>query len=215
MTADREQTMTAGTVAGRDVEAGQTIKDKNRWYAIQEWVSNPLWDGTDMRVADALDAAGKTQRVPVFDGDIYPLRTAGRAAPVIIRTRDGRGGEITVEIAYRKREYGGWHVVRADNGRQLGWLTTRVGSSGWSAHVDSAAFRGDTVNDTGDLLDDVPLYLFNGEDSVRSREIGWPERTREDAAEQLVAWLARKRATALGYGRHPEVTRWEDRRAAR
>ena len=207
--------MTAGTVAGRDVEAGQTIKDKNRWYAIQEWVSNPLWDGTDMRVADALDAAGKTQRVPVFDGDIYPLRTAGRAAPVIIRTRDGLGKEITVEIAYRKRSYGGWLVVRADNGRELGWLTTRGGSSGWSAHVSSVAFRGDTIDDTGDILDNVPQRLFHGEDSFRSVEIGWPQETREQAAEYLVRWLAKERATALGYGRHPEVTRWEDRRAAR
>jgi len=197
------------TVAGRDVQTGQTIKDQGRWYTIQQFISNKLWDGTDMRVADALDAAGKVQRVCVFDGDTYPLRQAGKAAPIIIKIRTRRGDVQTVEITYRKRSWGGWRVVRADNGRELGWLTRN--DDGWSAHVASSAFRGDTIDDEGDCLDDVPLCLFNGENALAAMAIGWPQAKREDAVEGLIRWLANERATALGFGPHHLVTKWADR----
>jgi hypothetical protein len=107
-----------------------------------------------------------------------------------------------IDVRFTKRGYGGWLIKRADNGRTLGWVT-RVDGRMWDAHVSASAFRGETIDDEGDVLDSVPGYLFNGE-GLSSRSIAVCA-TREDAAYEVVTWLRRKQAPALGYGRHYAV----------
>jgi hypothetical protein len=207
-----EKNQSSSTAAGRDVAIGQTIKDKGRWYTVVRWVKNPLWDDTDMRVAEATDARGEEKCVSIFDGDIYPLRTAGQAAPVLITVRDWREGgrDVTIEIRYRKRSYGGWDVVRADNGRLLGWLYQGHGERDWDAYVSSSAFRGASADDTGHSLDYVPFYLFNGRSEAESNRIGLDSK-RDGAAELIVHRLVDKGAPAAGFGAHYDVHHWADR----
>lgn len=112
--------------------------------------------------------------------------------------------EVEVEVRFTKRAYGGWLVRRADNGRELGWLV-RDGKL-WQARVSASAFRGQDVDDYGDVLDDVPLYLFNGKSRLEAWPIVSDAATREDAAHDLLWHLHRHHATALGYGPHPAVT---------
>lgn len=119
------------------------------------------------------------------------------------------------EIAYRftRRSYGGWNVVRADNGRSLGWLcrtTDEFGDQCWSVHVSSSAFRGTGPNDTGDLLDSIPGDLHRGDNSCQSRSIALV-RTRDEGAQELVWYLNREMAPAVGHGPHYRVRRWVDR----
>jgi hypothetical protein len=199
-------------VTGRDAQVGQTVKETGRWYTIREFLDNPLFEGRDLRVAEATDAAGSEKRIVLFDGDHYPLRVDGQPAPVLITVRDWHegGNDITVEIRYRKRSLGGWDVVRADNGRQLGWLYKGYGEDVWSAYVSSAAFRGASADDTGDSLDYVPLYLFNGRSEIQSNRIG-VDAKRDLAAELIVRHLVDKGAPAAGFDAHYDVRRWADR----
>jgi hypothetical protein len=202
--------MTA-TVKGRDAQIGQTVKDSGRWYQLAELIENPLFADRDLRVFDATDARGETKRVVLFDDDVYPLRGADKApAATVITIADflDHSNDFTVEIAYRKRSYGGWEVVRADNGRRLGWLCKD--DEGWSAYVSSDAFRGDSADDRGESLDEVPLYLFGGQCQVVSDRIAF-EATRDDAAGQIVRRLHKYSAPALGFGRRYDVRRWADR----
>lgn len=111
-----------------------------------------------------------------------------------------------------------WEVRRADNNRSLGWVgrphqyeTKTIPNSGWTAHVDSSAFRGDSADNLGNFLDEVPGWLHNGGDHGYTSRSITEANTRQEAAEALVDFLARKEAPALGYGRNPWVKRWEDR----
>lgn len=120
--------------------------------------------------------------------------------------------EVRLEVRLVKRTYGGWHVVRADNNRELGWLTKGKfddGSPCWEARVASAAFRGDGPDDEGYILDDVPLHLFNGRDSLTCDPVGYG-RTRQEAAEELFYHLRKHEAPAVGFGRKYSVKRWHD-----
>lgn len=116
------------------------------------------------------------------------------------------------EIAYRftRRSYGGWNVVRADNGRSLGWLCRRSDESDWSVHVSSSAFRGTGPDDEGDILDYVPGDLHKGENPCQSRALTYT-RTRDEAAQELVWYLNREMAPAVGHGEHYRVQKWSDR----
>lgn len=125
-----------------------------------------------------------------------------------------------VEVSFRKDatmssyKHTRWNIVRADNGRKLGWLEPVFGGAdvlkrtAWSAHATPAAFRGDDLADDGCIGDEVPLRLFNGDSQFKSRSISHVT-TREGGANVLVDLLARNQATALGWGRHPLVTRDE------
>lgn len=120
----------------------------------------------------------------------------------------------TIELRYRRDERmpDRWNVRRADNDRLLGWVyPPRAGNDkAWTAHVASGAFRGDDVNDEGDILDHVPAYLYNGSEAETFK---CPTITRSgsryDAVIELLSWLLRKHAPAMGYGRHFEVRRYD------
>lgn len=105
-----------------------------------------------------------------------------------------------------------WYVQRFDNGRTLGWLCPPRNRGKldrqWSTHVPAEAFRGEGTDDLGDVLDRVPADLFgHGKDQFTSPAIAY-DRTRREAAHELITHLSRHRAPALGHGRHPRVERY-------
>src|SRR5262249_11386347 len=84
-----------------------------------------------------------------------------------------------LEVRFTRRSWGGWNVVRADNGRQLGWLFKTNDSKIWEARVNHSVFRGDNIDDEGYLLDEVPTWLTNSRTSMEDfRSVGEGE-TRE------------------------------------
>jgi hypothetical protein len=198
------------TITGRDVQVGQTIKDTGRWYTVTEFDTPDDWTGShDLRLAWCATSSGAQARLVIFDGDQYATREPGKAAPVVITIRDhATGTDVTVEIGYRRRSYGGWNVTRADNGRVLGWVCH--GEHGWSAHVAASAFKGDGPAGEGDLLDEVPLRLFRGDHQLSSRSIG-TETKRDDAAEMIIRQLVDYSAPGAGFGARYDVRRWADR----
>lgn len=110
-------------------------------------------------------------------------------------------------VRFTKRREGGWYVVRADNGRILGWMTKETFGEykgQWAAHVARTAFLGRDVDDEGDMMDQVPLRLFFGKDQFHSAVLGHND-DRYHAAYGIVLHLAHEGATALGYGPHPQV----------
>ncbi len=111
---------------------------------------------------------------------------------------------IGVLIRYTNRSIGGYNVVRSDNGRQLGWVVNSDLRTGrrppypWSAHVDPSAFRGDTLDDTGDLLDQVPGDFYGA--PYGRLDLCPPIdqcACRDDAASSIVWRLVAKHATAV------------------
>jgi hypothetical protein len=119
-----------------------------------------------------------------------------------------------VRRMWKGEPIGGWSVVRADNGRYLGWLRrpAAIYSSWvrWEVRVHEEAFRGDGPDNTGELLDKVPDWLLRGHYCDDTTVVGGG-RTRDEAAFELLLWLDDKHAPAVGYGQHPEVCRWADR----
>jgi len=116
-----------------------------------------------------------------------------------------RDWDRTVNVTYKPRTGGhGYNVYRADNGRLLGWvIPPDSGRKCWVAYNAEEAFKGDDVNDTGYILDEVSDYLTRNGD-------GWNRiggSTRREATNELLEHLSRQRATALGYGRNHEVRR--------
>lgn len=118
-----------------------------------------------------------------------------------------RDNTRTLEVVYTRREFDtftqGWHVRRADNKRLLGWVISpkEARANSWEAYAAPDAFRGDDINDEGYLLDEVP-------DDLTKRGSDWNTMTaanRLEVTEVLLNQLARERATALGFGRHPRV----------
>lgn len=126
------------------------------------------------------------------------------------------GAEHIVDVRYRLRTPGGradgWYVVRADNGRTLGWVTQDdaprlLRAERWGGRISDEAFRGAGVEDTGHVLDRVPGELTlrvvgNRHDTVTRKE------TRDEAALDIVAWLVDHRAPAVGFPAHPAVITW-------
>lgn len=111
------------------------------------------------------------------------------------------------------QDIGGWSVVRADNGRHLGWVCQpALGDHPkwvrWQARVAEEAFIGDGPDDTGHVMDKVPEWLLGA--GGRGAVIG-EGRNRDEAVFELLMWLDGKWAPAVGHGRHGEVRRWADR----
>lgn len=125
------------------------------------------------------------------------------AAAVTYYAWDDSGARRTLDVRYARREYGGWLIRRADNGRLLGWAVKSTDGKEWHGYVADDPFRGDDVNDEGYYLDDVPGYLTKRGD-------GWHTitgDTRAEVAETIISCLCREKAPALGFGRHYLVTR--------
>jgi hypothetical protein len=132
------------------------------------------------------------------------------ATTITARTfESGQWIERNIEIKFVKRTYGGYRIVRADNGRDLGWVTPGD-TSKWQGYVASSAFRGISADDEGDILDDVPLHLFNGRDAVSANPSAHG-RTREEVADEIVYRLVREHAPAVGFGAHFGVTPYRPR----
>lgn len=122
---------------------------------------------------------------------------------------DGRKRSIEVVFTRRTFDVGpaqGWYVRRADNGRILGWVISpnEAGhSETWIAYAADGAFRGDDINDEGDTLDKVPTSLTRRGNGYRAIAGD----TRLEATGYLIQEMCREHATALGFGRHPQVAR--------
>jgi hypothetical protein len=145
----------------------------------------------------------------VCDHDHEPLTIPGGIEVILSTDTDAHPmREVAVLIRFTKREYGGWHVVRADNGRVLGWVVkVEYGeyAGEWSAHVSATAFRGDGPDFDGSVLDRVPSYLHNGNPDGGSRTISY-DRQRVYAASSIVHHLVRYHAPAVGYDERTDVT---------
>ncbi|WP_431728531.1 hypothetical protein [Verrucosispora sp. TAA-831] len=139
-----------------------------------------------------------------------PPMPAGVIALVGSDHRRRPATHIVVLVRFKRRQWGGWSIVRADNGRLLGWtdkVTSGEHGGRWSAHVTSNAFRGDGPDNEGELLDTVQYRLYNGDpnNSLVSNPIDYGDR-RMDAAEAIVQHLVEMHAPAVGYPRHYGVT---------
>lgn len=122
----------------------------------------------------------------------------------VITTYSSKSGYQEIAIRFSKRSFGGWNIVRADNGRVLGWTVWNDIDKDWIGYLSASAFRGTGTDDLGDVLDHVPNHLFNGLDSLRSL-ISAVGVTRVDVAEELVYRLVREQAPAVGFGAHFDV----------
>lgn len=128
-------------------------------------------------------------------------------------THDLEPFEVTFEYLSKVGRY---NVRRADNRRLLGWVSTPTKFSTsaeqrlWSAHVTCGAFRGTGPDDEGYILDFVPGHLYNSSDGTSSPRI-ISSATRREAAEELLSWLHKREAPAMGFGAHPSVRPWKDR----
>jgi hypothetical protein len=118
--------------------------------------------------------------------------------------------QVDLLVIFRKREWGGWYVTRADNGRHLGWLCLDRETGLWEARMSESAYRGTGTDDQGDILDTVPAYLTHSNSDGTVRPCGCGS-TRMEAAEELLSRLLRHHASAVGYGAHYDVKRWADR----
>lgn len=124
------------------------------------------------------------------------------------------GEERTLSISFTPREFGGWDVSRAHDGRLLGWLIydpLKPVKTRWEARTHDGAFRGDGLDGTaneGHPLDEVPSHLTSRRELFRYDPVGFG-RSRTDATYQLVYWLCRHAAPAVGFGPHPKVRPWD------
>jgi len=115
---------------------------------------------------------------------------------------------VEIPVRWKRREYGGWNLVHAETGRILGWITrgSVARDRTWQVRLSSIAFRGESPTDTGDVMDSVPYWLYDGQSGdpfvscVHSNT-----RDRWEAAYDIVQALVSRRAPAVGFGRHPEV----------
>jgi hypothetical protein len=184
-------------------------------------VDQPVRDLQDQLTTDHPDLAcyyGMCQhetKPPALPGGVDIIRTTD------FNTTPPR--ETLTLVRYKARIFGsgahrfrqGWYVVRADNGRQLGWICReeRGDHKGtWSIRVCDSAFKGDSVDDPGNALDRVPHHLYNGVDdgAGSANPIGYAH-DRADAAAEIVARLVQRRAPAVGYGPRDDVTVYHSR----
>jgi hypothetical protein len=146
---------------------------------------------------------GGVQAIHITDYDTTPWRT------VVTLVR------FKARILGKDRFRQGWFVVRADNGRELGWLCKQDDGEHkglWSIRVCVSAFRGDGPDDDGNVMDRVPHHLYNGtaDGSSSAHAIGYA-RDRTEAAAEIVARLVQRRAPAVGYGPRYDVTVYHSR----
>jgi len=138
------------------------------------------------------------------------------------RQADGSWPTVELAVNFRKREWGGWLVVREDNGRELGWLTTGQFDDGkpcWEARVNSRAYMGEGPDDEGYILDDIAegaytLCRAEGGNTFKVHPVAYAA-TREEAATELFWHLFKNRApgaqpNGYAFGAHPYVARWHD-----
>ena len=118
--------------------------------------------------------------------------------------------KVSLDVRFTKRHYGGYYVVRADNGRKLGWVyhNENFDEGKWSSYVSVEAFCGSSLEDTGDLLDHVDEMIVG--------TLGHAHRTgrdspRQEAAESLLTHLFRYRATAVTGEASYYCTPWKSR----
>ena len=124
--------------------------------------------------------------------------------------RPGYPEKITVSTRWKKRQWGGWNLVEARTGRVLGWITRSLDEPGiWEYRICSGAFRGDGIDDQGDVMDRVDPWLYKGNSEGGSLRLGTARR-RWDAAHGIVWHLVQHHAPAVGYGRHGmvEMSKW-------
>jgi hypothetical protein len=115
-------------------------------------------------------------------------------------------GDIDIPVRWKRREWGGWTLVHAKTGRNLGWIVRDTDDSrAWAIRLCSQAFRGDEHAD-GDILDVVPARLYDGDphNSLASHCVN-TVRTRWEAAHVILSMLVRRAAPAVGFPRHPQV----------
>ncbi len=146
----------------------------------------------------------------------HPVTMPAGVIPTYAHHSDGTTRVVLVR--FTRRDIGGWTVVRADNGRRLGWTVRQDHGEHrgrWSVHIDPQAFHGDDVDDVGDLLDTVDARFYNGDGRRFHSPAVEYDRDRAEAAHSIVRWLTRHDAPAVGYGRHRGVDRWADRRRQR
>lgn len=123
--------------------------------------------------------------------------------------------DLTFDVFWRRRDWGGWYLVERKSGRTLGWITRSDETerrSDWQVRIASEAFRGSGPDDRGDLLDKVPGYLYRATpgNPLGSQALT-TARDRWQAAYYLLTHLVRHRAPAVGFGAHHEVIRWASR----
>lgn len=120
--------------------------------------------------------------------------------------REGEPAHVSVEVCWqRRRGYARWALTALPTGRLLGW-TTHTGNGTeppWAVRISPSAFLGTNTTDQGDLLGLVPEDLYNGTGSDIRATTAVP--TRGAAAHEIVCWLVRHRAPAVGFGPHPRV----------
>jgi hypothetical protein len=204
---------------GDQLTTGDTFKDRGRWHTATgpSWV--PDLGGRACASAREIpfrDTAGREDTMLVWADELYQLQGA-KGTPFTTVTWPGLGKsvQVTTEIAYRKREYGGWNVHLAANGRLIGWVTPNHHDRdynrvvGWSAHIAASAFRGSGPDDEGHVMDEVPAYLYGGTGSGGSGTIA-TGRNRDEAVSEMLYRLHEKHAPALGYGRHYAVKAYDD-----
>jgi hypothetical protein len=146
----------------------------------------------------------------VCDHQHTPIPLPAGVTPVTVTDYDGPIRQFVILVRYRTREGCGYHVVRADNGRAFGWVYRITGGDDdagqWAGHIDSSAFRGEDVDDTGNWMDAVPHWLYHGDPHnsfVSNRAT--KGRTRDEAMREIVRQVAAKWAPAAGYPSHHEV----------
>jgi len=131
--------------------------------------------------------------------------------------RSGQPEKITVSTRWKKRSYGGWTLVEATTGRALGWITRNFEDPTiWEYRICSGAFRGDGIDDEGDVMDKVDPWLFKGaSDGIGSRCLG-TARDRWSAAHNITWHLVQHHAPAVGFGRHGmvEMSKWNRKNPA-
>lgn len=139
----------------------------------------------------------------------------------VIEYLDTHNDWATLEIRFEKNEKLGprYNILRADNGRHLGWVCPPseygTGPKLWDSYVSSMAFLGDDKDDEGYVLDRVPYDLYNGysTDSFKTHAV-IHSKTRREATEVVLEWLVRHQAPAMGYSRHPRVVRYDRAKVA-
>jgi len=205
------------TVTGNLVRQGMRIKVDGRWHTVTSKPEHGIVGGEPyprLLVAQARDSNGSEKLIQWFTDDVLPAG-ATTATVVTFDWHHGSGqfSAVTVEIVYRKRQWGGWEVKRADNGRDLGWVVQPYKEKTWDAHVTSAAFRGTGPDDEGNLLDDVSAYLYNGVTGrpAECHAVAEGCRGRDEAAQEMIRHLYAKSAPAVGFGPHYLVRPWASR----
>lgn len=116
--------------------------------------------------------------------------------------------DVVVPVRWKRRDCGGWTLIHAETKRELGWIVRShiERNRPWAVRICPQAFRGGSATDTGDVLDRVPHWLYDGSptDAFISH-VNSNAQTRWDAAFNIVWALVTRRAPAVGFPRHPEV----------